>query len=100
MSNVKNSYIEIQEQEAVQQIVVNGQPLEMKLTSYLGLCSNCKAVLYSIPPGTPVTALMSQLDQRALKQGDFGYCPACGAKVNWYPTITVKNYTILDKQGE
>ena len=85
MSNNKNAYIEIQEHENVQQMVINGQPIENKVTSYLGLCSNCKAVLYSHPLGS-VSELISLLDQKALKQGDFGYCPVCGSKIDWCPT--------------
>lgn len=78
----KNAFIEIQEQQSNQQVIVNGQIINNVVISYLGLCSNCKTALYNTPPGLSLGDFLSQLDQKKEKQGDFGYCPFCGYKIN------------------
>ena len=82
MENIKQSYIEIQEQTSDQQMIINGQIIKSELKSYLGLCSNCKTILFNSPPGNSLSNFIIQLDQRVLKQGSFGYCPSCGYKLN------------------
>ena len=84
----KNTFLRIETQQTNQQIIVNGVPYNNTLDVYIALCDNCGTGIYSDPPGTPYSVFSLHLDTLAVNNR-LGYCPNCGAKLTWSPTIDI-----------
>lgn len=83
------TFIEVVEQPSEQHIVVNGQEQVFRYVNYFGACHNCKTCLVSIG-NAPLSSLVEYLDNVVNSGTDFGYCPRCGKKIYWLPTINME----------
>lgn len=84
----KKTFLRIETQQTNQQIIINGVPHDNDLEVYIAVCDNCGTGIYSDPPGTPYSLFSLHLDTLAINNR-LGYCPNCGFKLTWSPTIDI-----------
>ena len=87
MDNEK-TFIEINEQEVVQQIVLNNVPQVIKQRVYFGVCHYCQC---SLLQGTNSLGEAVELMQQLLSsKTSLGFCPSCGRKIEIQPLMEMK----------